>query len=166
MNKKKAFTLVELLVVIAIIAILATAGIVGYTVFTEKARKSNAESELNQVKTLLEAEDFENAAFEIANGVVTFTGYYCIADVSISEINYEEGAYVSDETYASFTEEQQAKFDQSIGSIAKYSDDPELQAVASKLTYSAGEITMTSTSNSKYEAIWDLAKGTITGKKK
>ena len=67
MNKKKAFTLVELLVVIAIIAILATAGVVGYTVFTEKARKSNAESELSQIRTLLQAEDFENDSFETQN---------------------------------------------------------------------------------------------------
>ena len=135
--KKKAFTLVELLVVIAIIAILAVAGVVGYVVFTKKAQQSNDTSLVSQLNE------------------------YMAAAGSTDSINT-----VSDETYASFTEEQQAKFDQSIGSIAKYSDDPELQAVASKLTYSAGEITMTSTSNSKYEAIWDLAKGTITGKKK
>ena len=164
--KKKAFTLVELLVVIAIIAILATAGIVGYTVFTEKARKSNAESELNQVKTLLEAEDFENAAFEIANGVVTFNGYYCITNVTIDTVDYEEGAYVTNETYATFTEEQKAKFGQSLELIAKNSEDTELKSIADKLTYNDGEIIMTSTSNSKYEAVWNLAKGSVTGRKK
>ena len=38
---KKAFTLVELLVVIAILAILSTVAVIGYNSFNEKARLSN-----------------------------------------------------------------------------------------------------------------------------
>ena len=48
---KKGFTLVELLVVIAILAILATVTVVGYVGFTDRAKNSNAETELHEVET-------------------------------------------------------------------------------------------------------------------
>ena len=51
---RKAFTLVELLVVIAIIAILATVSTVGYLGFTNEAKKSNDFTELTQYKTIIE----------------------------------------------------------------------------------------------------------------
>ena len=153
--KKKAFTLVELLVVIAIIAILATAGIVGYTVFTEKARKSNAESELNQAKTLLEAEALSNQYFEITD-VCTF-GYATDASDKATWITKEAYDALVDKTgYTVLT----------ITNICDKSDDEELQHLSSKLSYDTGKITMTSTSNSKYEAVWNLAEGTVVGKKK
>lgn len=50
---KKAFTLVELVVVIAIIAILTTVTIVGYNTFVKDASKSKAEQELTQLQTAL-----------------------------------------------------------------------------------------------------------------
>ena len=53
--KKKAFTLVELLVVIAIIAILAVAGVVGYVVFTKKAAESNDTSLVSQLNEYMAA---------------------------------------------------------------------------------------------------------------
>ena len=53
--KKKAFTLVELLVVIAIIAILAVAGVVGYVVFTKKAQQSNDTSLISQLNEYMSA---------------------------------------------------------------------------------------------------------------
>ena len=53
--KKKAFTLVELLVVIAIIAILAVAGVVGYVVFTKKAAQSNDTSLVSQLNEYMAA---------------------------------------------------------------------------------------------------------------
>lgn len=59
-NNKKAFTLVELLVVIAIIAILAVVSVVGYTAFTGKARESVAQQELSQVVNMIIAEDTAN----------------------------------------------------------------------------------------------------------
>ena len=52
-NKKKGFTLVELLVVIAILAILATVAIVGYTSFTRKASLSNDEAIVTQMNKIL-----------------------------------------------------------------------------------------------------------------
>ena len=50
---KKAFTLVELLVVIAILAILATVSIVGYNSFTKKARVSNDTVLVKQMNDIL-----------------------------------------------------------------------------------------------------------------
>ena len=57
---KKAFTLVELLVVIAILAILATVSIVGYNSFTKKAKVSNDTSLVSQLNTLLKADSMVN----------------------------------------------------------------------------------------------------------
>ena len=53
-NTKKGFTLVELLVVIAILAILATVSVVGYTAFIDRANQSNAQTEADQIKTIVE----------------------------------------------------------------------------------------------------------------
>ncbi len=55
--KKKAFTLVELLVVIAILAILATVSIVGYGAFSKKAKESNEIYLVKQMNTVLEASE-------------------------------------------------------------------------------------------------------------
>ena len=52
-KEEKGFTLVELLVVIAILAILASVSVVGYMGFTQKAKDSNAATELAQAKTLI-----------------------------------------------------------------------------------------------------------------
>ena len=76
-HNKKAFTLVELLVVIAIIAILAVVSVVGYTAFTKKARDSVAQQELKQVVDLLIADDIGNDAFEI-----TTSGLVLASDAS------------------------------------------------------------------------------------
>lgn len=58
-NKRKGFTLVELLVVIAILAILATVSVVGYTSFIKSAYISNDENiaaQLNQFMVALKAD--------------------------------------------------------------------------------------------------------------
>ena len=53
MNTRKGFTLVELLVVIAILAILATVSVVGYTSFIDRANMSNAQTEADQIKSVI-----------------------------------------------------------------------------------------------------------------
>lgn len=58
---KKAFTLVELLVVIAILAILATVSVIGYTQFTKRANQSNDMSLTTQINTVLQAEELTGA---------------------------------------------------------------------------------------------------------
>ena len=70
---KKAFTLVELLVVIAIIAILAVAGVVGYMAFTKKAEVNNDTSlvaELNNYVAAASATDKINTPTDIRNILV------------------------------------------------------------------------------------------------
>ncbi len=71
-NRKKGFTLVELLVVISILAILTSVTIVGYVKFVEKARLSNDEQLVSQINNLIKAEDTytlgtSNDALEIQN---------------------------------------------------------------------------------------------------
>lgn len=50
---QKGFTIVELLIVIVIIGILATIGFVAFSGAQNKAKKSNAESTLSQIKSKL-----------------------------------------------------------------------------------------------------------------
>ena len=74
-NKRKGFTLVELLVVIAILAILAAVVVVGYTSFIKKANESNALSELNQIRNVVITSvivDGEEAVDLEGGTVVTF----------------------------------------------------------------------------------------------
>ena len=71
--KKKAFTLVELLVVIAIIAILAVAGVVGYVVFTKKAAQSNDTSFIEQLNGYvlgISAIDEINTVSDVRNALI------------------------------------------------------------------------------------------------
>lgn len=59
-QKRKGFTLVELLIVIAILAILATVSIVGYTSFINKAQIANDTALLKQINDLLIADETVN----------------------------------------------------------------------------------------------------------
>lgn len=52
-NKKKGFTLVELLVVIAILAVLVTVSVVGYLGFTDRAKESNVNTEMVQIREVI-----------------------------------------------------------------------------------------------------------------
>ncbi|MDY2887973.1 MAG: type II secretion system protein [Candidatus Caccosoma sp.] len=92
---KKAFTLVELLVVIAILAILATVSIVGYNSFTKKAKVSNDTvlvKQMNDVlianqqtdgnnNTMTEAlEDVFGAGYDVEKLTPTTTNYNIVWD--------------------------------------------------------------------------------------
>lgn len=63
-QKRKGFTLVELLIVIAILAILATVSVVGYTAFIKRARQSVDEQFVTQLNTIL-------ASAEVVDGKLT-----------------------------------------------------------------------------------------------
>ena len=166
MTKKKAFTLVELLVVIAIVAILAVAGVVGYTVFIDKARISNAETELHQIKTLITTEAMSNPAITITEDEIVFGDYYYCTEAIGEE--YAVGAMIDQATFATLTSENQAKFVHAdIKTVAKYSDDEELQKVWDNLSYNiaAKEVWMISSSDSGYRACWTIADNTVKGEK-
>ena len=101
-NKRKGFTLVELLVVIAILAILATVSVVGYTAFIAKANQSNANTEMTQIKSAVNAavlDGSEIVTVKVAEGesatdveyVVTFT----YADEKLSAVVKKEGVPVT-----------------------------------------------------------------------
>lgn len=64
-NKKKGFTLVELLVVIAILAILATVSVVGYTSFIQRANESNAKTEATQIRDVIMASLLYDEYYEL-----------------------------------------------------------------------------------------------------
>ena len=87
---KKAFTLVELLVVIAILAILATVSIVGYNSFTKKARVSNDTVLVKQMNDIL----FANKQTDDANPTMTkaledvFDGGYDLTKLTPTTTGY------------------------------------------------------------------------------
>lgn len=166
MTKRKAFTLVELLVVIAIVAILAVAGVVGYTIFIDKARISNAETELHQIKTLITTEAMSNPAITITEDEILFGDYYYCTEAIGEE--YAVGKMIDLETYGSLSEENKAKFAHAdIKTVAKYSDDEELNKVWDNLSYNiaAKEVWMISASNPEYRACWTIADNTVKGEK-
>ncbi len=65
-NRKKGFTLVELLVVIAILAILATVSVVGYTSFIDRANKSVDRQTVEQLNNLVAAGALTESDFTLA----------------------------------------------------------------------------------------------------
>lgn len=66
---KKAFTLVELLVVIAILAILATVSVVGYTQFTKRAHLSNDQSTIGMINDNLRAASVGNEPESVSDAL-------------------------------------------------------------------------------------------------
>lgn len=97
-NKKKGFTLVELLVVIAILAILATVSILGYTSFTKKAKDSNAQSEWSQFKNYVLAYTLNGDTFKVTSGEGESAKVYTVSfsnnDIIIVEGDYTSTAFV------------------------------------------------------------------------
>lgn len=66
-QQKKAFTLVELLVVIAILAILASVAVVGYTSFMKNAAVSNDQNLAEQMNRYMEALRADSSKLEFYN---------------------------------------------------------------------------------------------------
>ena len=77
-NTKKGFTLVELLVVIAILAILASVAVVGYSAFIGKADTQAANTEKEQIKTLIDSA-LISGSVEITKTSDSSTSYILIA---------------------------------------------------------------------------------------
>ena len=88
---KKAFTLVELLVVIAILAILATVSIVGYNSFTKKAKVSNDTALVSQLNNLLKADSMVNGDAKTPTDALKITSEagYDVEKLTPTTNNYE-----------------------------------------------------------------------------
>lgn len=89
--KKKAFTLVELLVVIAILAILATVSVVGYTTFIGRAKDSNAETELKQIGTVINGALVVDGVYELGTTTGDPARTYCIVDADKTAATTDSG---------------------------------------------------------------------------
>ena len=138
---KKAFTLVELLVVIAILAVLASVAIVGYNAFTVKAEKSVDEQAVTQMNIVLSADEIQDGkatTIEEVRKVLIENGYngqfetyysgYKI--VWLSDVNrlalIEDGVVVYPETYEgrSATDSNVYFFDETLRLPNAYIDIP------------------------------------------
>ena len=95
-NNKKGFTLVELLVVIAILAILASVAVVGYTAFIEKAERSNAQTELHQLETSVEANLMVGEDTVLGTGTDNVTVYVGILNDVVTVLYDVPGATAND----------------------------------------------------------------------
>ena len=76
MNKKKGFTLVELLVVIVIIGILATLATVALGSARMKARDARRISDVKQIQTALELYYNDNTTYPASNALATSLANY------------------------------------------------------------------------------------------
>jgi len=96
-NKKKGFTLVELLVVIAILAILATVSVVGYTSFIESATVSNDENIAAQLNNFLVAMKADHTGKyygeEIDENNVREVTEYILEDSGLGELIAQSAKY-------------------------------------------------------------------------
>jgi prepilin-type N-terminal cleavage/methylation domain-containing protein len=57
------FTLIELLIVVAIIGILAAVAIPQFAIYRAKAYNGAAQSDLRNIKTLMEAYHYDNSSY-------------------------------------------------------------------------------------------------------
>ncbi len=83
-KNEKGFTLVELIVVIAIVAILASVAIVGYTQFINNARKTKAQSELDQIYNVMYADAVLGVKLN-AEGEVAETGEAFVVELTVDK---------------------------------------------------------------------------------
>lgn len=86
-KKRKGFTLVELLVVIAILAILASVSVVGYLSFTKKAKVSNGETELTQIREVLRGELLDGTTICVKQDTAQFKLSYSNNKVVVEVCN-------------------------------------------------------------------------------
>lgn len=96
-QNKKAFTLVELLVVIAILAILATVAVVGYTSFIKNAAISNDNSVVAQMNRYLEALQADSTTpyfnKDVKAGNVRELTMYILKESGLNELEPESAKY-------------------------------------------------------------------------
>ncbi|MDD5213746.1 MAG: prepilin-type N-terminal cleavage/methylation domain-containing protein, partial [Candidatus Gracilibacteria bacterium] len=74
LHKTKAFTLVELIIVITILAILATIGFMSYQLYTADARDGKRVADLGQMKNGLEIYQAKNSVLPVPDAQIVNIG--------------------------------------------------------------------------------------------
>lgn len=85
MNKKSAFTLIELLISVSIIAILIAIGIASYSTLNKQSRDTKRKSDIEQIRSALEMYRAENGHYP-SGGCVGATCAFADALVLASEL--------------------------------------------------------------------------------
>jgi general secretion pathway protein G len=63
MNKKRAFTLIEILVVVTIIGLLAAAGVTSYTQLGKQSRDARRKTDIENIRAALEMYKSDNSSY-------------------------------------------------------------------------------------------------------
>lgn len=86
---KRAFTLVELVVVIAIIGILTAVSVAGYIGYTDNANKTVAKQKLSEVKKLLQAYSLvQDSSVDYRDNIDGFVEFCYMNGIDSNSINY------------------------------------------------------------------------------
>ncbi len=137
-KKRKGFTLVELLVVIAILAILASVSVVGYLSFTKKAKVSNGETELTQIREVLRGELLDGTTICVKQDTTQYKLSYSNNKVVVEECNDTTNHTHGTKTLVEFL--------------------PDLSGIADSITLSANTITV---EDKDYTGTWNLTNDTF-----
>ncbi len=170
-NKKRGFTLVELLVVIAILAILASVTVVGYISFTKRAKDSNALTELTEAREVIRTDYLNEGThyYKITND--ESNNYTAVEDNSTYNLTLTYDQTTKTYTFNT-TVYKNGKEDTSSSSTTKPTWDTVIKAIFSedlsslKGTFyvNVNEKTITSiayASSSEGYAKWDIAEDEI-----
>lgn len=84
--KRRAFTLVELLVVIAVLGILAAAAILALGGAQKKARDANRKTDVNQIRTALMTYGASKAVYPVVTGAAGATVSGTAADSKVDQV--------------------------------------------------------------------------------
>lgn len=88
MKEKRAFTLVELIVVIAIIGVLATLGISSYVAAVRKSRDAKQKSDIHNVQQALILYRSDNGTYPLGSGTTTSPTVTNVSNLSVLVPNY------------------------------------------------------------------------------
>jgi prepilin-type N-terminal cleavage/methylation domain-containing protein len=97
-NTKKAFTLVELIVVITILAVLATVAFISLTGYSQEAKNSTVQAEVRTLVTAIETDMTKNSTDP---KTLVIAGYADAADNNVAgTVDYKTGATMAQGGYA------------------------------------------------------------------
>ena len=89
MNSQKAFTFIELIVVVSIIAIISAMGIVGYPIYLKRARDVQRKNDLKQYQVALNSFANSNSMLYPASTTTSSISSFCSSYLT----NYIQGCF-------------------------------------------------------------------------